>query len=73
VEKGSEGIPAKRKIDKKEKKIILREIAQDLGLAKKFAWRSKKAAQYGSWFDKCIARLARIRGFKFKQSFIDDL
>lgn len=67
------GIPAKRKIDKNNKKIILREIAEDFGLAKKFAWRSKKAAQYGSWFDKCISKLARQNGFVFKQDYINSI
>jgi len=67
------GISIKRKITKKEKKIILREIAQDLGLPKKFAWRSKKAAQYGSWFDKAMMKLARRKGFQFKQTYLDKL
>ncbi|MBW2973482.1 hypothetical protein KY346_03765 [Candidatus Woesearchaeota archaeon] len=67
------GISIKRKISKKEKKIILREIAQDLGLPKKFAWRSKKAAQYGSWFDKAMFKLARRKGYQFKQDYLDDL
>jgi asparagine synthase (glutamine-hydrolysing) len=67
------GISIKRKISKKEKKIILREIAQDLGLPKKFAWRSKKAAQYGSWFDKAMMKLARRKGFQFKQTYLDRL
>ena len=67
------GISSKRKIDQKNKKIILREIAQDLGLMKKFAWRAKKAAQYGSYFDKCIAKLARQNGFIFKQDYIKSL
>lgn len=67
------GISVKRKISKKEKKIILREIAQDIGLPKKYAWRSKKAAQYGSWFDKAMTKIARMRGFKFKQNYLDDL
>jgi len=67
------GISIKRKINKKEKKIILREIAQDLGLPKKFAWRSKKAAQYGSWFDKAMQKLAKRKGYQFKQSYLDNL
>lgn len=67
------GISIKRKINKKEKKIILREIAEDLGLPKKFAWRSKKAAQYGSWFDKAMMKLARRKGFQFKQAYLDSL
>ncbi|MBD3304265.1 hypothetical protein GF343_03900 [Candidatus Woesearchaeota archaeon] len=67
------GISIKRKISKKEKKIILREIAQDLGLPKKYAWRSKKAAQYGSWFDKAMMKLARSKGYEFKQTYLDKL
>ena len=71
--KAAMGISIKRKISKEEKKIILREIAQGLGLPKKFAWRSKKAAQYGSWFDKAMMKLARRAGFKFKQVYLDNL
>lgn len=66
-------IPATRKIDQKNKKIILREIAEGLGLAKKYAWRPKKAAQYGSYFDKCIEKLAKQKGFLFKQDYIKSL
>ncbi|MBD3361178.1 hypothetical protein GF358_00090 [Candidatus Woesearchaeota archaeon] len=66
-------IPAKKKIDKKNKKIILREVAEDLGLAKKYAWRPKKAAQYGSYFDKCIEKLAKQKGFIFKKDYIAQL
>lgn len=67
------GISIKRKISKKEKKVILREIAQDLGLPKEFAWRSKKAAQYGSWFDKAMMKLARSNGYQLKQKYLDEL
>ena len=67
------GISIKRKITKKEKKVILREIAQDLGLPKKYAWRSKKAAQYGSWFDKAMMKLARRKGYQFKQKYLAEL
>ncbi len=67
------GISIKRKINKKEKKVILREIAQDLGLPKKYAWRSKKAAQYGSWFDKAMMKLARRAGYQFKQKYLEKL
>lgn len=63
-------IPAKWKISENEKKIILREVAEEfLG---KFAWRKKKAAQYGSCFDKAISKLARKEGFKLKKDWIDN-
>lgn len=71
--KTSMGIPGNLKINKDHKKVILREIAEELGLKKEFAWRLKKAAQYGSWFDKSIEKLAKQNGFKTKQDYIDSL
>jgi len=56
------GIDISKKINEEQKKIILREIAQELGLPKDFAWRKKKAAQYGSWFDKALTKLAKKAG-----------
>ena len=73
VIKNAMGISADKKIDDENKKIILREIAEDLGLDKKYAWRAKKAAQYGSWFDKCMAKFSRAHGFKAKSEYIEFL
>ncbi len=67
------GIPGHLKINKEHKKIILREIAEELGLKKEFAWRLKKAAQYGSWFDKSMDKLAKQKGFKTKQDYVISL
>jgi asparagine synthase (glutamine-hydrolysing) len=50
-------VPAKFKINN-DNKLILREIAEEIGLGD-FAWRKKKAAQYGSKFDKAIEKLAK--------------
>ncbi|MBW2979830.1 hypothetical protein KY360_00255 [Candidatus Woesearchaeota archaeon] len=61
------------KIDKNFKKIILREIAQSIGLPKEFAWRKKLAAQYGSRFDKAIEKLAKRNGFKYKKEYLQSL
>lgn len=61
------------KIDKTEKKIILREIAEDFGLDKEFAWRKKKAAQYGSNFVKGIDKLAKKHGFNTKKEYLQSL
>jgi len=58
------------KLDKENKKIILREIAEDFGLAKEFAWRKKKAAQYGSNFVKGIDKLAKKHGFTTKKEYL---
>ncbi len=53
-------IPAKFKINEEETKIVLREVAKKLGIPPEIAHRPKKAAQYGSKFDKHILYLARI-------------
>jgi len=61
-------IPIKWKINKTEKKIILREVAEKyLG---QFAWRKKQAAQYGSCFDKALQKIARRHGFKSKRAWV---
>jgi asparagine synthase (glutamine-hydrolysing) len=61
------------KLDKQNKKIILREVAEDLGLKKEFAWRQKKAAQYGSNFIKGIDKLAKKHNFQFKKDYLQSL
>lgn len=61
------------KLDKINKKIILREIAEDFGLEKEFAWRRKKAAQYGSNFVKGIDKLAKKHGFSTKKEYLQSL
>lgn len=66
-------IPGKYKLNKNEKKIILREVAVDLGLENKFAFRKKIAAQYGSGFDKAIDKLARKKGYKYKKEYLKSL
>ncbi len=64
-------LPVGWKIDEEKKKIILREVAEEF--LKEFAWRRKKAAQYGSCFDKAISKLARKEGFKLKKEWLDEL
>ena len=61
------------KLDKQDKKIILREIAEDFGLEKEFEWRKKKAAQYGSNFVKGIDKLAKKHGFATKKEYLHSL
>ena len=61
------------KLDKSNKKIILREAAELIGLKKEFAWRKKQAAQYGSNFVNGIEKLAKIKGFKFKKDYLISL
>ncbi|PIN75416.1 hypothetical protein COV17_03925 [Candidatus Woesearchaeota archaeon CG10_big_fil_rev_8_21_14_0_10_36_11] len=64
-------LPSEWKLVDGKKKVILREVAEEfLG---EFAWRKKKAAQYGSCFDKAISKLARMEGFKLKKDWLDRL
>ena len=64
------GIDAKKKMNKEYKKVILREIAEEQGLPEEFAWRKKKAAQYGSNIIKAIEKLAKRKNFKFKKEYL---
>jgi diphthine-ammonia ligase len=68
-------IPPKMKIDPKNglNKKILRELAIGFGLDEEFAWRPKKAAQYGSNFDKALGVLAKKNGFKSKADYLASL
>lgn len=65
----------KYKINKKTgmNKIALREFALTLGLSEGIALRAKKAAQYGSNFDKAIEVLAKKNGFKSKAEYLNSI
>ncbi|MBR9676568.1 diphthine--ammonia ligase [Candidatus Woesearchaeota archaeon] len=65
-------IPSKYKIVREHKKVILREVAQEtFQIPKALAWRPKRAAQYGSGFDKAITKLAKKNGFKYKADYLN--
>jgi len=64
------GIDAKKKMNKEYKKVIFREIAEEQGLPEEFAWRKKKAAQYGSNIIKAIDKLAKRKNLKFKKEYL---
>jgi len=57
-------IPSKLKIKDGVKKYILREIAIDLKIPKDISFRPKRAAQYGSNFDKAISKLSKRNKLK---------
>ncbi len=61
------------KLDKNNKKIILREVAEEIGLKKEFAQRQKKAAQYGSNFIKGMDKLAKKHNFELKKDYLKSL
>lgn len=67
------GVHPMFKLDKENKKIILREAAELIGLRKEFAWRKKQAAQYGSNFVNGIEKLAKNNGFKYKKDYLESL
>ncbi len=66
-------IPGKYKIEGDIKKLVLREAALELGLAKEFAFRKKTAAQYGSRFNDMLDKIARKNGFKLKKAYLQSL
>jgi asparagine synthase (glutamine-hydrolysing) len=64
-------IPGEWKLNDKGKKVVLRKVGEEfLG---EFAWRKKKAAQYGSCFDKAIKKLAKREGFKLKKEWLEKI
>lgn len=63
-------IDPKLKVSNDDKKIILKDAAVAMGLRREFAFRKKKAAQYGSGFDKAIEKLARKNGFRLKKDYL---
>lgn len=64
------GVPPEMKIKGEIRKLILREVAMGLGLPKELAMRKKKAAQYGSNFDRALAKLAKQGGEKTKSAYL---
>jgi len=63
----------KFKINQQHRKLILRELALDLGIREEFSFRKKVAAQYGSRILKEMDKLARKKGFKRKEEWLQDL
>lgn len=60
-------IPGRYKIDKIEKQV-LREVAEKwIG---EYAWRKKRAAQYGSKTDRAIEKLAKKSGCRLKSQYL---
>ncbi len=66
-------IPGKFKMKDGIRKLILRELADEMGMEREFAWRKKTAAQYGSKIDKALSKLSKERGFGSKSYYLDSL
>ena len=63
----------KLKINSKQNKILVRLMAESLGLKKEYCERKKIAAQYGSRFDNYLGKLAKKSGFKYKKDYLQSL
>lgn len=66
-------IPSKLKLRDGVEKFVIRKVALGLGIPSEFAFRKKRAAQYGSNFDKALGKLAKSHGFKLKKSYLESL
>lgn len=66
-------IPANMKYVDGYRKVILREVAEELGLKHEYAFRRKLAGQYGSGFDKVLEKAAKQKGFKMKREYLNSL
>jgi asparagine synthase (glutamine-hydrolysing) len=62
-------IPPSLKLSEIENKLILRNLARDLGL-EEVANRKKRAAQYGSNFHKALEKLAKKKGYRHKKDYL---
>ena len=63
----------KLKINSNQNKILVRLMAESLGIKKEYCERKKIAAQYGSRFDNHIGKLAKRSGFKYKKDYLQSL
>lgn len=63
-------IPAEYKINDGQNKLILRMLAEKIGIPAEVSQRRKQAAQYGSRFDKAIGKLAKKAGCKTKTDYL---
>jgi len=64
-------IPIQYKVNEQNSKMILRHAAHQL--LKAHAERPKRAAQYGSSFDRALGKIASMHKFKFKKEYIKSI
>ncbi|MBR9675725.1 asparagine synthase [Candidatus Woesearchaeota archaeon] len=65
-------IPSKYKVNEKGNKLVLRRAAVELGLDEEYAFRPKRAAQYGSRINNALDKLAR-KNKQLKAEYITSL
>jgi len=61
------------KINKENKKIILRKLAERIDIPNEIAYRPKTAGQYGSLVNSEIKKLSGKNNFKFVKDYLEDL
>lgn len=66
-------LPAEMKLSADQNKIILRQIARDVGVPEEVCALKKRAAQYGSGAMKALERLARSRRFKSVADYLNSI
>lgn len=64
-------LPDEYKVKDGYRKYVVRKAAEKLGVPEDVVWRKKRAAQYGSNFDKALSRLAKDAGFPHKQPYLN--
>ena len=67
------GIPGSRKLSATNNKLPIRRVALRAGLRRRFSYRKKNAAQYGSNMDRAIQKLAKRNGFRYKKDYLQSL
>ncbi len=63
-------IPAKFKMIDGKDKLVFREVIEEMGLKNEYAFRKKRAAQYGSKFHKGVEKLTRESKLKLKADYL---
>ena len=61
------------KVNQKWKKLILREIAEGIGVPREIAWRKKLAAQYGTGVMKTLTKVSKSEGYKYLVDYFYDI
>jgi asparagine synthase (glutamine-hydrolysing) len=73
VVRAARAIPAEAKVQRGQRKVPLRQVAEH-HIPAEFAWYEKKAMQYGSGVWKVLQKLARKNGYKTSiQDYIDHI
>ena len=63
-------IPGRYKLEDEKDKLVLRQVARKIGIEEEIAYRKKRAAQYGSKFDRAIQKLAKKHGFSLRSEYL---